>query len=162
MSSGTKVTSVTVERLTKEEFLVSFDRVTETSPGQYSARCPGHPDDEPSLSIKIEELTAYLCCHAGCDVEHILNCIGLTMVHLHLLPSNWRKSMNGKPDTSTLTLDEFAKDKRLPVTHLKDMGLVEENSHVTIQYYLENGELAARHRKRTHLNAKQGSAWTAC
>lgn len=40
--------------------------------GQKSARCPGHDDREPSLSITSRDGKALLHCHAGCPLEDVL------------------------------------------------------------------------------------------
>ena len=48
------------------------------------ALCPAHEDKTPSLSVrKGEDNRILLHCHAGCDVEEIVESMGLTMSDLH-------------------------------------------------------------------------------
>lgn len=49
------------------------------SGGSFSARCPAHEDNKPSLSLSVgKEQPVVLFCQAGCDSEDILKAIGLT------------------------------------------------------------------------------------
>lgn len=48
------------------------------SGGQYAARCPAHDDRKPSLSVTHDGEKVLLKCHTGCDVEDILEALGLT------------------------------------------------------------------------------------
>lgn len=51
--------------------------------GQWRARCPAHEDDQPSLEIGTgRDGRALVTCRAGCDVELVLEAIGLRMAHL--------------------------------------------------------------------------------
>lgn len=49
---------------------------------QAQAQCPAHDDRAPSLSITNGEARVLLKCHAGCDIEAIVDAIGLTMADL--------------------------------------------------------------------------------
>jgi len=47
--------------------------------GSWSSRCPAHDDRNPSLSINVGgDGRTLVCCHAGCDVENVLEALGLT------------------------------------------------------------------------------------
>lgn len=61
-----------------------------TAPGKWQAKCPGHKDRVPSLSIATgQDGRILLKCHAGCRVETILAAKGLRMSDLY---SSTRKS----------------------------------------------------------------------
>lgn len=48
--------------------------------GQYTAKCPAHPDSKPSLSIGVgEDGRVLLHCHAGCTPEAVAEALGLTV-----------------------------------------------------------------------------------
>ena len=52
-------------------------------PHQYSARCPAHEDDNPSLSISLgDNGGAVLHCHGSCAPEEIVAALGLTLADL--------------------------------------------------------------------------------
>lgn len=54
-------------------------------PGKWQAKCPGHKDRNPSLSIaEGRDGRTLLNCHAGCRVEAILAAMGLQMSDLYL------------------------------------------------------------------------------
>ena len=47
---------------------------------EWSSRCPGHDDKEPSLSIGVgENGTVLIHCHAGCETEYVVEALGLKM-----------------------------------------------------------------------------------
>src|SRR5262252_9477045 len=49
----------------------------------WTARCPAHDDQKPSLSIKVgEDGRVLLHCHAGCTTKDILAELGMTFVDL--------------------------------------------------------------------------------
>ena len=58
--------------------------------GQGRARCPGHPDQRPSLSIKRIEHGVLLHCHAGCRPSTILAALGLRLQDLFTGPGQSR------------------------------------------------------------------------
>jgi hypothetical protein len=46
--------------------------------GGYVARCPAHPDFNPSLSIaEADDGKILLYCHAGCDFTRVIGALGL-------------------------------------------------------------------------------------
>lgn len=84
--------------MTKNEFLNHFEGV-KGSNGQYSALCPAHHDNAPSLSIKEGEKGFALHCHAGCDTKDIVGAVGLTMNDLFYdskLPKQQTSSRRGQ------------------------------------------------------------------
>ncbi len=53
--------------------------VRETGHGKYIVRCPAHDDRSPSLAIKdCGDGRILLHCFAGCDVESVLDALGLS------------------------------------------------------------------------------------
>lgn len=65
--------------------LAKLNGVTQSSPDQWSARCPAHADNRASLSVKRgEEGKVLLNCHAGCETADIVAAMGLTMKDLFL------------------------------------------------------------------------------
>ncbi|PRX90848.1 DUF3987 domain-containing protein [Allonocardiopsis opalescens] len=51
--------------------------------GYYMARCPAHPDRQPSLSVSVgKEHPVVFHCHAGCERDAILDALGLTWAEL--------------------------------------------------------------------------------
>ena len=60
-----------------------LDGVKETSPGKYLSRCPAHDDRSPSLAIKDgDDGRVLIHCFAGCDVENVLDALGLSFSDL--------------------------------------------------------------------------------
>ena len=63
------------------ELIVSMlEGVKARGPNQWSARCPAHEDRGPSLSVKgMADGRVLLHCFAGCDVQRVLDVLGLDM-----------------------------------------------------------------------------------
>lgn len=61
-----------------QRVLDALDAVVPTSAG-WMARCPGHDDHSPSLSIREgDDGRVLLYCFAGCDTADIIDYLGLT------------------------------------------------------------------------------------
>ena len=65
--------------------------------GNYTACCPGHDDKTASLGITLKEgregkLKIMLRCYAGCETQHVLDCMGLTFNDLVVDPDPPRGS----------------------------------------------------------------------
>lgn len=57
-----------------------LERVRQTGPGQWTARCPGHQDKSPSLSVKqCDDGTILLHDFGGCGAADILAAVGLEL-----------------------------------------------------------------------------------
>ena len=66
-----------------ETLIDRLDGVKETGHGKYVARCPSHDDKSPSLAIKdCGDGRILLHCFAGCDVESVLDALGLSFSDL--------------------------------------------------------------------------------
>jgi hypothetical protein len=67
-----------------ESVLSRLDRVKQTAPGRWVARCPAHDDNGPSLSIRATpDDTVLIHCFAGCETSDVLAEIGLTFSDLY-------------------------------------------------------------------------------
>jgi len=66
------------------EVLISrLSRVRARGPGQWSAQCPAHNDNVPSLSIKeASDGRLLIHCFAGCGIDEIVGAIGLDLSDL--------------------------------------------------------------------------------
>jgi hypothetical protein len=58
-------------------------KIRTTGEGRASAQCPSHEDGSPSLSVTRIEGSVLLHCHAGCDLEQILDKLNLTKRDLY-------------------------------------------------------------------------------
>ena len=76
-----------------DEILNKLQKVKVTSNRKWMACCPAHPDKTPSLSISVgDDERILLHCHAGCDIESILDELQLEMKDLYPTPSKVFKS----------------------------------------------------------------------
>lgn len=81
-----------------EEFVDRLERVRRSGKG-WIARCPGHDDDSPSLSVtEGDDGRVLLNCHAGCTTEDVVTAMGLTLSDL--FPENG----NGRRQVDPMTL----------------------------------------------------------
>ena len=78
--------------------LSRLDGVKRTGPNSWMARCPAHPDRNPSLSISLKEGKVLVHCFAGCAPEAVLEALGLTWRDLREPdPWGWRPPLKPKP-----------------------------------------------------------------
>lgn len=127
----------------------------------WMARCPGHPDDSPSLSLRVGDAERVLInCFAGCEPGRVLDAIGLTF-------SDLRPGGGGAGDgrrATGVTLADLARAKGLPEVFLAKQGLRDARNpyddlpEIEIPYYEADGKLYAI-KRRTALRAAQGSRW---
>lgn len=117
----------------------------------YTARCPAHHDENPSLSLRLADNgTILMKCHAGCTIDAICAALALERADLSSKP----RARTGPP----ITVKDLAEAKRLPWPFLSLLGLADWRTGVMIPYYLPNRTEAPRSRLRTELCAK-GSKW---
>ena len=65
--------------MTVESLLQHCDKVRETGHGKWVACCPAHEDRSPSLAVKeCNDGRVLIHCFAGCEVEDVLDSVGLT------------------------------------------------------------------------------------
>lgn len=66
-----------------ENLLSRLDRVRQTGPGRWIARCPSHDDKHPSLSIReTSDGTLLLKCWTGCGAADVVAAVGLDLKNL--------------------------------------------------------------------------------
>jgi hypothetical protein len=69
------------------KILDRLERVKQTGPGRWLARCPAHEDKSPSLSIReLEDGRILIHDFAGCQVGDVLAALGLSMANLFERP----------------------------------------------------------------------------
>lgn len=68
--------------MTAHELLSRLDAVKSRGTGKWSARCPAHPDSNPSLSISQGEKGFLFKCWAGCELTAITGNLGLEVKDL--------------------------------------------------------------------------------
>jgi len=68
--------------MTAPQILSLLDSVRIRSTGNWSAKCPAHPDRSPSLSIAEGQKGVLLKCWAGCTLEEITTSLGLRVADL--------------------------------------------------------------------------------
>lgn len=68
--------------MTAVDFLNRLECVRSRGPGKWSARCPGHADASPSLSIREIDNKIVIFCFSGCRPQEIVAAMGLTMADL--------------------------------------------------------------------------------
>ena len=73
------------------DFLSHILNVKELRPGKYVGCCPGHPDKNPSLSIRETDNRILLHCWAGCPTEEILHALGLEFADLFVQSQSRQK-----------------------------------------------------------------------
>ena len=67
--------------------LGSLERVKQTGPGRWLARCPARDDRSPSLSIReLDDGRVLLHDFAGCSTEDVMEALGLTLSDLFEAP----------------------------------------------------------------------------
>jgi DNA-binding transcriptional ArsR family regulator len=95
------------------EILRKLQNVRRQSDGSWLARCPAHPDENPSLHITLTDDRVLLKCFAGCTTEQICDALGIGLRDLF-----FNNSDSNQESQSGLTLEDFAKAKRLDVDFL--------------------------------------------
>jgi DNA-binding transcriptional ArsR family regulator len=96
-----------------DEILRSLHSVRQQANGSWTASCPAHPDDTPSLHITLTDDRVLLKCFAGCTTERICAALGIELRDLFL-----NEGDGNQESQSGLTLEDFAKAKRLDVEFL--------------------------------------------
>lgn len=72
-----------------------LERVRQTAPGRWLARCPAHDDRSPSLSVReLDDGRILVHDFGGCDTGNILAALGLDMAAL--FPQNLPANRSGK------------------------------------------------------------------
>ena len=123
------------------DILSRLDGVQRT-PNGWSAKCPAHDDEHPSLTVAVRGNRILMRCHsAGCSIEDICEAIDIEVSDL-FLPRTGDNKVN---------VEQLADLKGLPVDTLLDYGVEERNGHVRIPYVDRDGNPArsrCRNRQR--------------
>jgi hypothetical protein len=126
--------------------------------------CPNHDDRHPSLKINHEK-NIWMCgpCGAQGTAWQLAAFIGRIDPADKAGVVSWLKErglLNGQnPTGAAITVDDLAREKKLPMEFLRKLGLENIADGVRIPYRLMDGSTAPRHRVRTALVAKNGSRW---
>ena len=85
-----------------ETVLDRLEKVRKGRPGQWLARCPGHDDNSPSLSVReTPDGAVLLHCFCGCETTDVVAAMGLEMTAL--FPPNERPVSAPKRIANLLT-----------------------------------------------------------
>lgn len=69
--------------MSSDALLARLDLVRKTGNGRWVCRCPAHDDRGPSLSVReLGDGRVLLHCFAGCEVQSILDAVGLAFEDL--------------------------------------------------------------------------------
>jgi hypothetical protein len=66
-----------------EKLATRLEGVKRTGLGRFVAKCPSHPDKNPSLAVAEKEGRVLFHCFAGCEPTDILAAVGLTFSDLY-------------------------------------------------------------------------------
>ena len=96
--------------MSANELISRLHKVRRTGNGTWMAICPAHADRSPSLSIReTEDGRVLLHCHGGCDVESVLDSVGLMFDDLFPESHEHRKS-ESRPFPASDVLRLIAKE----------------------------------------------------
>ncbi len=96
--------------MSANELISRLQKVRRTGNGTWTACCPAHADKSPSLAVReTEDGRVLVKCFAGCDVESILDAIGLTFDDLFPETHEHRKS-ESRPFPASDVLRLIAKE----------------------------------------------------
>ena len=118
------------------KLLDRLDRVRQTGPGRWLARCPAHQDRGPSLSIRELDDRVLLHDFGGCEPGDVLAAVGLQMSDLFEKPLSHQSAAShcGVPArdrlmiidhevvVATLIIADVVKDKGADEAQLKRLA----------------------------------------
>ncbi len=95
----------------------------------FAARCPGHADSDPSLSVhETAEGHVLLKCHAGCLTEDVVGEMGLTLAHL--FTSEYARRFGRRRDGRTAPRSAESRPAGAPCIDYEKFGRVVADSQV--------------------------------
>jgi len=106
--------------MTIETILSRLDKVRQTGPNRWTARCPAHDDKGPSLSLRDDAGKVLLHCFAGCDPIAVLDAIGVSFDELFPEPLKHEPS-NRKPIPARDILECIALESKIVFMTGKDI-----------------------------------------
>lgn len=81
-----------------DQLLERLERVQQRGADRWSARCPGHDDKGPSLSVRaLPDGRVLVHCFAGCLAAEVVAAIGLTLADLFERPSDYHRPAERRP-----------------------------------------------------------------
>lgn len=107
--------------------------------GQWTACCPAHADDMPSLSIReTDDFKLLVYCHAGCNISDVMGAVGL--------------------NTSNLFASDYAKFKAVQTGKRKNLAASTARPHKTVELSVPARliEALTAHTKACHAAAVNG------
>jgi hypothetical protein len=138
----------------------------------FKGLCPFHPEGTPSFTVFSDNLHfhCYGCGKHGSAFDFVMAMDGVDFREaITRLAAMAGVSLNGAGSTAgngnhsrskhRITVEELAKDKKLPPEFLRSLGLKDTAGGVDIPYHLPGGSLAPRHQIRYGLKANGGSCW---
>lgn len=75
-----------------------LDKVRQSAPGRWMARCPAHEDRSPSLSIREAEGKTLIHCFSGCSAPDVLAAVGLQLSDLFPTPLTLNGNKSARPN----------------------------------------------------------------
>ncbi len=81
--------------MTLQEIIPRFKSVRKNGAG-YTALCPAHDDQQPSLSITESDGKILMKCHSGCDVQSIVSKLGIELKDLFTETKLTKKTSNSQ------------------------------------------------------------------
>jgi len=102
--------------------LSRLDKVRSTGANRWTARCPAHDDNGPSLSIRDVDGKILLHCFAECEKLDILAALGIEFTDLFPDPLPPSKSIR-KPFPAADVLDCIAEESK--IVHLVGQAILE-------------------------------------
>lgn len=117
---------------------------------QLTCICPFHDDHNPSLDFNMEKGVYY--CHS-CNASGNITSF-LAKVTGKDKKEIW-KMLNPMPP---YTLEQYAEEKKLPISELKEWGLADSDNDLMIPYYDENSKVIAT-KYRHAPDSKQRFTW---
>lgn len=132
-----------------EEFLALLDGVTSTGDGKWVARCPAHPDGNPSLGVAVgNDGRTLVNCYAGCSAQDVVAALGLKMSDL--MPDDGKLEKRGKRSAKKAAkpLAEYRASKKRPSKHV-----------CYYDYQDASGAVVFRVDRRVYTDAKGGKTF---
>jgi hypothetical protein len=132
----------------------------------YCCPNPKHDDQHPSLQINLQK-NVWMCgpCGASGNAWKLAAFVSRLDPRDKAGVASWlgEHGLSGSENEtgSTITVEDLAVSKRLPVEFLRDLGLKNVDKGILIPYRLMDSSPAPRNRLRSALVAKHGSRWDA-
>lgn len=107
--------------MSASELISRLKKVRRTGNGTWNACCPAHADKSPSLSVReTEDGRVLVHCFGGCDVESVLDAVGLTFDDLFPETHENRKS-ESRPFPASDVLRLIAKESLIVAATAKTL-----------------------------------------